>query len=73
MTRLYLIDDHPIVRAGLSALLQGAGHTVVGEGDDITQALSDLNRLQPDVVLLDLHLDPSASTCRAPAAGHARR
>ena len=57
MTRIYLIDDHPIVRAGLRALLESAGHTIVGEGADITQALSDVNRIDPDVVLLDLHLD----------------
>ncbi len=57
MARIYLVDDHPIVRAGLSALLQGAGHTIVGEGQDITQALSDVNRLEPDVLMLDLHLD----------------
>jgi len=57
MAGIYLIDDHPIVRAGLSALLQGAGHTIVGEGEDITQALSDVSRLAPDVLMLDLHLD----------------
>jgi two-component system invasion response regulator UvrY len=57
MSTIYLIDDHPIVRAGLSALLHGAGHTIVGESDDITQALSEVNRLSPDVVMLDLHLD----------------
>ncbi len=57
MARIYLIDDHPIVRAGLSALLQGAGHTIVGEGEDITQALSEVNRLAPDVLMLDLNLD----------------
>jgi DNA-binding NarL/FixJ family response regulator len=57
MARIYLIDDHPIVRAGLSALLQGAGHTIVGEGEDITQALSEVNRLAPDLVMLDLQLD----------------
>jgi DNA-binding NarL/FixJ family response regulator len=38
-------------------LLQGAGHAIVGESDDITQALSEVNRLAPDVVMLDLHLD----------------
>ena len=57
MARIYLIDDHPIVRAGLSALLQGAGHTIVGEGEDVTQALSEVNRLVPDVLMLDLQLD----------------
>ena len=57
MARIYLIDDHPIVRAGLSAVLEGAGHRIVGEGADITQALSDVSRLAPDVVMLDLQLD----------------
>jgi two-component system, NarL family, invasion response regulator UvrY len=57
MSRIYLIDDHLIVRAGLRALLESAGHTIVGEGADITQALSEVNRLEPEVVLLDLHLD----------------
>jgi len=57
MARIYLIDDHPIVRAGLRALLQAAGHTIVGEGEDITQALSEVNRLAPDVLMLDLQLD----------------
>ena len=57
MARIYLIDDHPIVRAGLSALLQGAGHTIVGESSDITQALAEVNRLGPEVLMLDLHLD----------------
>ena len=57
MSRIYLIDDHPIVRAGLSALLQGAGHTILGESGDITQALSEVTRLAPDVLMLDLHLD----------------
>jgi len=57
MARIYLIDDHPVVRAGLVALLESAGHQVVGEGADITQALSDVSRLAPDVVTLDLQLD----------------
>ena len=57
MARIYLIDDHPVVRAGLSALLQGAGHSIVGEGQEITQALSEVNRLAPDVLMLDLNLD----------------
>lgn len=57
MTRIYLVDDHPIVRAGLRALLDSTGHTIVGEGADITQSLSEINRLAPEIVLLDLNLD----------------
>jgi DNA-binding NarL/FixJ family response regulator len=57
MARIYLLDDHPVVRAGLHALLQDAGHTVLGEAEDVTQALADLKRLEPDVLVLDMHLD----------------
>ncbi len=57
MARIYLVDDHPIVRAGLSALLQAAGHSIIGESEDITQALSEVSRLAPDVLMLDLQLD----------------
>lgn len=54
--RLYLIDDHVVVREGLRALLESHGHQVVGEADEPTPALSEIARLQPDVVLLDLNL-----------------
>ena len=56
MSRLYLIDDHALVRDGLRAMLESAGHVVVGEAAEPTPALADLARLSPDVVLLDLSL-----------------
>lgn len=56
MTTLYLVDDHQIMRDGLRALLEARGHTVVGESADPTEALADLLRLRPEVLLLDLNL-----------------
>jgi two-component system, NarL family, invasion response regulator UvrY len=56
MTRLYLLDDHLIVREGVRAVLQAGGMTVVGESDNVADALADIERLLPDVVLLDLGL-----------------
>lgn len=56
MTRVYLVDDHPLMREGLRALLEAKGHSVVGESADPTEALADLLRLRPDVLLLDLNL-----------------
>lgn len=53
---VYLVDDHAILREGLRAVLEAAGHRVVGESGEPTQALADLLRLQPDVLLLDLNL-----------------
>ena len=56
MTRLYLVDDHQIMREGLRALLESVGHQVLGESADPTEALADLLRLRPQVLLLDLNL-----------------
>jgi two-component system invasion response regulator UvrY len=56
LTRLYLVDDHQIMREGLRALLEAVGHTVVGESADPTEALADIQRLGPEVLLLDLNL-----------------
>jgi len=56
MTRVYLVDDHVMLRDGIRAVLESAGHQVVGESADLTTALGDLLRLSPDVLLLDLNL-----------------
>lgn len=56
MTRLYLVDDHQIMREGLRALLKALGHDVVGESADPTEALADIQKLKPEVLLLDLNL-----------------
>ena len=56
MTRLYLVDDHQIMREGLRALLEALGHEVVGESADPTQALADMQRFGAEVLLLDLNL-----------------
>lgn len=56
MTRIYLVDDHAIMRECLRFLLEAGGHSVVGDSADLTKALSDLVRLQPQVLLLDIHL-----------------
>ncbi len=56
MSRIYLIDDHRMLRDGMRAVLEAAGHQVVGETDQPAQAMADLVRLTPDVALLDIHL-----------------
>jgi DNA-binding NarL/FixJ family response regulator len=56
MTRVYLVDDHVMLRDGIRAVLESAGHQVVGESADLTTALGELLRLSPDVFLLDLNL-----------------
>lgn len=56
MSDIYLVDDHAMLRDGLKAVLEDAGHRVVGETADPTAALAEIVRLVPSVVLLDLHL-----------------
>ncbi|WP_116247542.1 response regulator transcription factor [Nocardiopsis sp. FIRDI 009] len=57
MIRVLLVDDQPLVRAGVRSLLErDEGVEVVGESGDGRAALADIARLRPDVVLLDLQM-----------------
>jgi len=52
-----IADDHPIFREGLRALLStDAGIEVVAEASSGDEALAQVEQLQPDVVLMDLHM-----------------
>jgi DNA-binding NarL/FixJ family response regulator len=55
MTRVVLVDDHSLVRAGVRAELADR-LDVVGEAADIDEAIECILRTRPDVVLLDVHL-----------------
>jgi len=57
MSRIYLVDDHAIMRECLLFLLKAGGHTVVGESGNTQQALTEILSLSPDLVLLDIHLE----------------
>ena len=72
--RILVIDDHPMVRAGVRAELEnsGADLEVVGDASDVEGAIAACRALTPDVALLDVHLPGGnggggaevASTCR---------
>lgn len=55
--RVFLVDDHPVVRQGLRSLIsQYSDMQVIGEAEDGSTALELVMELRPDVVLLDIRL-----------------
>jgi two-component system response regulator AlgR len=55
--RVLIVDDEPLARERLAALLQECGEvTVVGEAGDGRAAVEAVERLRPDVVLLDIRM-----------------
>ncbi|MGL3807663.1 response regulator [Paeniglutamicibacter sp. R2-26] len=57
MIRLLLVDDHPVVRAGLRALIAAQEDLeVVAEAGTLDDAVAAARQFAPDVTLMDLHL-----------------
>ncbi len=55
--RILLVDDHPLVRNGLRALVASvADMTVVSEASNGEEAITQAAELQPDFILMDLHM-----------------
>jgi len=55
MIRVVLVDDHALFRAGVRGEL-GGGIEVAGEAGTVAEAIETVRELDPDVVLLDVHL-----------------
>jgi DNA-binding NarL/FixJ family response regulator len=54
--RVVVVDDHDVYRRGLSKLLRDEGVQVVGEACSGEQAVALVERIEPDVVVMDLHM-----------------
>lgn len=57
VTTVYLVDDHGIVRSGVRAELEAVPDiTVVGDAGTVADAVAGIRSVDPDVVLLDVHM-----------------
>jgi DNA-binding NarL/FixJ family response regulator len=55
--RVMLVDDHPVLRAGVATLLRAAPDlALVGEAADGTRAVQMAKELSPDVIVMDVSL-----------------
>ncbi|HBE88492.1 MAG TPA: DNA-binding response regulator [Elusimicrobia bacterium] len=55
--RIFLVDDHPVVRDGVRACLSAqAAFEVVGEASDDKEALRKMVKARPDIIILDISL-----------------
>ena len=54
--RLFLADDHPMIRNALEMLLRGTDFEIVGMAGTGQAALAEVEKLQPDILLLDLQM-----------------
>jgi DNA-binding NarL/FixJ family response regulator len=59
--RIFLVDDHPLVREWLTNLINQQGDLVVcGEADTAPKALATISKLKPDIAIIDISLQDSS-------------
>jgi two-component system nitrate/nitrite response regulator NarP len=56
MTRILLADDHPMIRTAIDVLLRDTRYELAGTAANGAEALAEVNRLEPDILLLDLEM-----------------
>ena len=73
MTRVFVLDDHDVVRRGLKELLEDSGDIeVVGEAGTAVEARSGIPLAEPDVAVLDVRLSDGngVEVCREIRSRH---
>jgi DNA-binding NarL/FixJ family response regulator len=60
LIRLFLVDDHQVIRQGLASILSGEPDIeVVGEASSGEEAIEKLRKMSPDIVLMDISMPDS--------------
>jgi len=60
MTRVLLVDDHPMIGQALQMLLRETDYELLGRAKTAAEATRQIQSLKPDLVLLDVHLPDSS-------------
>jgi two-component system nitrate/nitrite response regulator NarL len=56
VTRVLLVDDHPMIGAALDMLLRGSSYELLGRARTAAEANREIAKLKPDLVLIDVNL-----------------
>jgi two-component system nitrate/nitrite response regulator NarP len=60
MTRVLLVDDHPMIGAALQMLLRDSDYELLDRARTAAEAIKQIGKLKPDLLLLDVHLPDSS-------------
>lgn len=61
-TRVFIVDDHPVLRHGIKMLIDTEkSMEFSGESDEVGDAMKQINKLKPDIVIVDLSIDGQLS------------
>lgn len=54
---IYIVEDEPLITATVTTALKKQGFKVIGDSDEFDEALEQIDKLRPDLVLLDIQLE----------------
>lgn len=55
--KIYIVEDEPLIASTIETALKKLGYRVIGDGYDYSGSLTDIEKLKPELVLLDIQLE----------------
>lgn len=55
--KIYIVEDDPIIAATIETALEKQGYTIIGDAEDYSTALKEIQEIKPDLILLDIQLE----------------